>query len=283
MKFLTMGLEPRGEWATLDADEMNRRVRRHQQQLDHLAMTRLAAGPPGLIFATFGLSDEHEVSTVKCERGGHACLDGPFPETKEVVGGFDVVEFPSRADAIAWQTETPRLPSQICHIRPIREFWWLSGIVDRSRLMRVERWAATFPRTTGDGSPAGAVFMLTAVEDERVAVRRSESERKQIEAEQQLVVADYIRQRSIVDHEPGMWVGARLDATTAAATIRWPGGTPEVSDGVATDATNPITAFHIVACASQEEAVQWARRLAARDGEAIEIRPVRGAWWIYHE
>ena len=59
MKFMMMGLEPRGEWATLDADEMNRRVRHHQQKLDELAMTRLASGPPGLIFASVGLSAEH--------------------------------------------------------------------------------------------------------------------------------------------------------------------------------------------------------------------------------
>jgi hypothetical protein len=28
--------------------------------------------------------------------------DGPYPETKEVIGGFAVVEVPSRAEAIRW-------------------------------------------------------------------------------------------------------------------------------------------------------------------------------------
>ena len=28
--------------------------------------------------------------------------DGPFPETKEVLGGFAVVEVPSRAEALTW-------------------------------------------------------------------------------------------------------------------------------------------------------------------------------------
>jgi hypothetical protein len=28
--------------------------------------------------------------------------DGPYPETKEVIGGLTVVEVPSRADALAW-------------------------------------------------------------------------------------------------------------------------------------------------------------------------------------
>ena len=28
--------------------------------------------------------------------------DGPYPETKEVIGGFAVVDVPSRAEALAW-------------------------------------------------------------------------------------------------------------------------------------------------------------------------------------
>jgi hypothetical protein len=28
--------------------------------------------------------------------------DGPYPETKEVIGGFSVVEVPSREEALAW-------------------------------------------------------------------------------------------------------------------------------------------------------------------------------------
>jgi hypothetical protein len=28
--------------------------------------------------------------------------DGPFPETKEVIGGFAVVDVPSRAEALEW-------------------------------------------------------------------------------------------------------------------------------------------------------------------------------------
>jgi hypothetical protein len=28
--------------------------------------------------------------------------DGPFPETKEVIGGFAVVDVPSREEALAW-------------------------------------------------------------------------------------------------------------------------------------------------------------------------------------
>ena len=32
--------------------------------------------------------------------------DGPYPETKEVVGGFCVVDVPSREEALAWAAKT---------------------------------------------------------------------------------------------------------------------------------------------------------------------------------
>jgi hypothetical protein len=32
--------------------------------------------------------------------------DGPYPETKEVIGGFCVVDVPSREEALAWAAKT---------------------------------------------------------------------------------------------------------------------------------------------------------------------------------
>ena len=32
--------------------------------------------------------------------------DGPYPETKEVVGGFCVVDVPSREEALTWAAKT---------------------------------------------------------------------------------------------------------------------------------------------------------------------------------
>lgn len=283
MKFMVMGAEPRGEWETLDAQEMNRRVRQHQQQLDELVAKRARSGPPGLIFATVGLSKEHEVVTVKCERGRHLRVDGPFPETKEVVGGFDIIEFASRQDAIEWKKAMRLHQSHVCEVRPIREFWWISGIVDRVRLMDFERWPETPGRTPKERSAAAEVFMLRSVEDEGAVSSRPESEREQIVREHQRVGAEYVRQRSMVDHQPGTWVGARLSPSSQAATIRWTGAGSLVCGGPFAETREVTGGFNLVACSSQDEAISWAQKLAARDGDAIEVRPVRGCWWIYHE
>jgi hypothetical protein len=35
-------------------------------------------------------------------------IDGPYPETKEVIGGFCVVDVPSREEALKWAAKTAR-------------------------------------------------------------------------------------------------------------------------------------------------------------------------------
>ena len=43
--------------------------------------------------------DRQQASLVATDGG---VLDGPFPETKAVIGGFCILDVPSRADALAW-------------------------------------------------------------------------------------------------------------------------------------------------------------------------------------
>ena len=47
--------------------------------------------------------------------------DGPYPETKEVLGGFAVVDVPSRAEALVWAAKIAaacRCPQQVRELLP---------------------------------------------------------------------------------------------------------------------------------------------------------------------
>jgi hypothetical protein len=158
----------------------------------------------------------------------------------------------------------------------------MSGFVDRPRLMDVERWPEAPGRNAKEESVAAQVFMLTAVEDEGAMSRLPENERKEMERQHRRAGAEYVRQRSAVEHQPGMWVGARLSASTDTTTIRWSNGAQVVSAGPSSRTREVITGFDLVAC-SQDEAISWARKLVTRAGGAIEIRPVRGCWWLYRD
>ena len=260
MKYMITGAERRGE--SPNADEINRRVRYHQQKLDELLRARVRAGKAGLVFVSVGLG--RETVTVKNRRGDHLRIDGPFPETKELVGGFDIIDFDSLEEAVAFPFAKYEGAHQslVSEVRPIREFWWISQ---------------------ARGQAASKIFMLTSVEDERAVLSLPEKERTQIMRQHQGVGAEYVTSRAMLDQEPGLWVGARLQVSSHAKTIRWNNGARQVMDGPFAETKEVAGGFNIVACASIDEAITWADKLAARDGDAIEVRPVEGCWWVYHE
>ena len=59
--------------------------------------------------------------------------------------------------------------------------------------------------------------------------------------------------------------------------VRYGGGRPTVTDGPFTEAKELIGGYWIIQASSQEEAVQWATRCPARDGDMIEVRRVQAA------
>ena len=52
----------------------------------------------------FGAGLEGERASVVATNG--TVTDGPYPETKEVIGGFCVVDVPSREEALEWAAKT---------------------------------------------------------------------------------------------------------------------------------------------------------------------------------
>jgi PhnB protein len=54
--------------------------------------------------------------------GKHTKTDGPFAETKELIGGFTMVNVASREEAIAWAMKWPALDSgAVVEVRPCFE------------------------------------------------------------------------------------------------------------------------------------------------------------------
>ncbi len=55
----------------------------------------------GQLVSTAGLRPTSEGVRLRLQRGGRiSVVDGPFTETKEVIGGYAILEAPSRAEAI---------------------------------------------------------------------------------------------------------------------------------------------------------------------------------------
>jgi hypothetical protein len=55
----------------------------------------------GVLVQTGGLMPSAKGARVRVSRGNVTVTDGPFAETKELIGGYAIVETPSRDEAIA--------------------------------------------------------------------------------------------------------------------------------------------------------------------------------------
>jgi len=72
---------------------------------------------------------------------------------------------------------------------------------------------------------------------------------------------------------------ASCSASTASsrpppARVSFAGGTQTVTDGPFTEAKEMIGGYWLIQARSKEEAVEWATRCPAGDGDVIEVRQV---------
>lgn len=60
-------------------------------------------------------------TTVQVRDGQRITTDGPFAETKEVLGGFYIIEADNVDDALAWAEKIPASPYGSIEVRPVME------------------------------------------------------------------------------------------------------------------------------------------------------------------
>jgi hypothetical protein len=65
-----------------------------------------------------------------------------------------------------------------------------------------------------------------------------------------------------------------LHPSSKGSRVRFAGGKPRVTDGPFTEAKEVIGGYWMINVKSREEAVAWAERCPASDGDVIEIRQV---------
>lgn len=61
----------------------------------------------GVLVAAEGLNPAGKGARIEVKRGKRAVVDGPFTESKELVGGFYILEVPSLEAAIEWALRAP--------------------------------------------------------------------------------------------------------------------------------------------------------------------------------
>jgi hypothetical protein len=75
----------------------------------------------GVMLAGEGLQPSAKGARIRFEGDKKIVTDGPFPETKELIGGFWIWKVKSLEDAIAWLKRAPFGAGAELEIRPIAE------------------------------------------------------------------------------------------------------------------------------------------------------------------
>lgn len=74
----------------------------------------------GVLLGGEGLKPTRHGARVRFQGGGKTIvLDGPFTETREVLGGYWIIDVPSLEDAVAWACQAPCPAGEFIEIRPV--------------------------------------------------------------------------------------------------------------------------------------------------------------------
>jgi hypothetical protein len=75
----------------------------------------------GILLALDGLHPPSMGARVTFPGGKAKVTDGPFPETKEVVGGYWMIQVKSKEEAIEWAKRCPGSENEIIELRQVQE------------------------------------------------------------------------------------------------------------------------------------------------------------------
>ena len=73
----------------------------------------------GIVTSGEGLQPPSTATTVRVRDGQREVLDGPFAETKEMLGGYLIIDVPSLDDALTWAARSPSSSTGSTEVRPI--------------------------------------------------------------------------------------------------------------------------------------------------------------------
>ena len=75
----------------------------------------------GKMVASERLRTQAEATRIRVKAGQPQLTDGPFAETKEVIGGFYLIDCPSKEEAIQWASKLPIVEEGFIEVRPVWE------------------------------------------------------------------------------------------------------------------------------------------------------------------
>lgn len=76
----------------------------------------------GVLLSLDGLHPPSAGARVTFSNGKPTVTNGPFPDTKETLGGYWMIQVKSKEEAIAWASRCPASDDETIEIRQVQEF-----------------------------------------------------------------------------------------------------------------------------------------------------------------
>lgn len=76
----------------------------------------------GTLIESQQLEHGRTARTVRVRNGNTSIVDGPFAETKEILGGYNLIEADSLDEAVRIAQEFPWIGTGSIEVRPVRDF-----------------------------------------------------------------------------------------------------------------------------------------------------------------
>lgn len=81
-----------------------------------------ALAAAGVLVAGDALHGTEQATTLRVRDGRPVTTDGPFAETKEVLGGYYLIDVPDLDAALEWAAKVPLAPYGSVEVRPLMVF-----------------------------------------------------------------------------------------------------------------------------------------------------------------
>jgi hypothetical protein len=186
------------------------------------------------------LASPDTAKTVRVRNGETLISDGPFADTKEFIGGLDLLDCESLDEAIEVAAKHPVSWFNAIELRPFRDDNGTPDFIDHRKLQQILMVCI-------DGVPA-------APEVEAEIERDCKAWREQIE-------------------QSGVHLaGAPVVNASEAKTVRVRDGQTIVSDGPFVETAEFLGGFDLLNCDTFEEAVGWAAKHPIARFHQIEVR-----------
>jgi len=112
MQYMLMTYVQEGGWEQLTPDQQKLGMAAYEAYAEALSEA-------GVFRGTNRLGPSSTATTVRVTDGKTQVLDGPYPDSKEQLAGYFIIEVPDLDAAISWAARCPTVHHGIVEVRPL--------------------------------------------------------------------------------------------------------------------------------------------------------------------